>query len=212
VIGSADLLESGALGPTTAEQLDALGRIKASSWHLVGIINDVLASSRAEAGKERVSWDATDLSEIARTVAQSVEPQTRSRGVDLILESAADPVIMRSDPVKVRQILFNLAGNAAKFTERGRIVISLEAADAEWVRIHVRDTGPGIAPEYHEFVFNPFSQVDASAATSGTGTGLGLAISRRLARLLGGDVTLDSDPGRGSTFTLSLPRHPDEAS
>jgi PAS domain S-box-containing protein len=207
VIGYADLLESGALGPTTAEQLDALGRIKASSWHLVGIIDDVLATSRAEAGKEEVRRETMDLAAITRSVAQTVEPEARSRRIELIVENVEEPLFMGSDPGKIRQILVNLAGNAAKFTERGSIAIRLDIADADWVRVHVSDTGPGIAAEYHEFVFSPFTQVDGSAARSGSGTGLGLSISRRLARLLDGDVTLDSTPGVGSTFTLHLPRH-----
>jgi PAS domain S-box-containing protein len=205
MIGYSDLLASGVLGPVNDEQRDALERMKSGAWHLVGIIDDILSLSRVEAGKEEVNWEETDVAAIARDVARIVEPQIRSRRLGFDVVNADAPVRVESDPGKVRQILINLVGNAAKYTERGSVTIRLDA-DAEWLRVEVRDTGPGIAPADQDRIFEAFTQVDSSHTRSASGTGLGLAISRRLSRMLGGDVTLESTPGVGSTFALRLPR------
>jgi len=206
VIGFADLLETEVLGPMSERQRDALARIKASSWHLVSIIDEILSISRVEAGKEEVRWEEADVAAIAREVAAIVEPQAIARMLTLHREGTNQPVPVRTDAGKVRQILTNLLGNAAKFTERGSIGILVDGSDPMCVRVRVSDTGGGIAPEHQERIFEPFTQVDSSHTREGSGTGLGLAICRRLARLIGGDVTLESNPGRGSTFTLELPR------
>lgn len=212
VIGFADLLETEVLGPIAPKQQEALSRIKASSWHLVSIIDEILTLSRAEAGKEEVRWETTDLSEIAREVVEIIKSQADARGLILRLEDAEAPLPARTDPGKVRQMLINLVGNAVKYTQEGEISVRVDDSAPEWLQVHVRDTGPGIAPEDQERIFKEFEQLDSSHTRAGSGTGLGLAICRRLARLLGGEVLLQSAQGEGSTFTLRLPQQPQEAS
>lgn len=212
VIGHTDLLESEVFGPVTAKQQEALARIKASSWHLVAIIDEILTLSRAEAGKEEVRWAAVDLAEITQDVIGITEPKASADGLVLRLESADEPLPAWTDPGKVRQIVINLVGNAIKYTRQGEVTVQVNDSASEWLQIHVRDTGPGIAPEDQERVFEAFTQLDSSLTRGGEGTGLGLAICRRLARLLGGEIMLQSTPGEGSTFTLRLPRQQQEAS
>ncbi len=206
VIGFGELLESEVLGPTTAKQREALSRIRASSWHLVSIIEEILLLSRTEAGKEEVHCDEIDAAEIVRDVVGILEPEADQCGLALRLEHAEHCAPLWTDPGKLRQILINLVGNAVRYTERGTVTAEVDRSSPEWLLFHVRDTGPGIAPENQERVFEPFTQVDSSYTRKVGGTGLGLAISRRLARLLGGEVALRSTPGEGSTFTLTLPR------
>jgi PAS domain S-box-containing protein len=204
VIGYADLLETEILGPVLPVQKDALARIKASSWHLVSIIDEILTMTRVEAGKEEVRWETTDVAAIAREVVEILEPQARARGLTLGLLDLGSPCVIRSDPGKVRQVLINLVGNAVKYTNEGSIEVRI-ATHADRLLVHVRDTGPGIAEHDQERIFEPFTQVDGSHTRMGAGTGLGLAICRRLARLMHGEVLLTSVPGGGSTFTLRLP-------
>jgi two-component system, chemotaxis family, CheB/CheR fusion protein len=205
VIGLADLLETGLLGPMNEKQRDALARMQRSSWHLVSIIEEILSFSRAEAGKEEVHFGETDLAQIAREVVGMLQPQADSKGLALEMEETDSPLVCETDHLKVRQILLNLTGNAIKFCADGRVVVQLERAGEEWLDLKVQDTGPGIRGEDQERIFEPFTQVDGSHSRSGSGTGLGLAISRRLARLLGGDVYVQSAPGEGSLFTLRIP-------
>jgi PAS domain S-box-containing protein len=205
VIGFADLLENEVLGPVNAQQRESLARIKASSWHLVSIIDDILTISRAEAGKEEVEIESVDLSTLTREVARIVEPQAESTGLELRIDDAG-PLPLRTDPRKVRQILINLIGNAVKYGRKGTVAVTVGADAADAVFVKVTDNGPGIRGEDLDRIFEPFTQVDSSHSRRGSGVGLGLAISRRLARLLGGDVLVISTPGQGSTFTLRLPR------
>lgn len=207
VISFAELLETEVLGPMEARQKEACARIMANSRHLVSIIEEILTLTQAEAGRLTVRPEEVDLVEIAREVVRILGPRAESGGVALHLECADPSLRLRTDPGKVRQILLNLVGNATNFTERGRITVTVDRAGptGEGVRIHVRDTGPGIALEDQERIFEPFTQADSSHTRTVGGTGLGLSIARKLARLLGGDVTLRSTPGEGSTFTLHLP-------
>lgn len=205
VIGFAALMESEVLGPMMPSQQEALARIKASSWHLVSIIDEILTLARAEAGRERVRWEEADVAEIAREVVQVLEPQADAQGLALRAERLEEPLRVWTDPGKVRQILLNLAGNAVKYTERGGVTVALERDAGGGFQIHVRDTGPGIGESDRERIFEPFTQADGSHTRNIGGTGLGLAISRKLARLLGGDISLRSRVGEGSTFSLRLP-------
>lgn len=205
VIGFTDLLETGVLGPTNEKQRDALARIRAGSWHLASIIEEILSFSRIEAGKEEVHYAETDLGEVGREVVGMLQTQADSKGLSLTLEEAESGLVCETDRLKVRQILLNLTGNALKFTKSGSVVVRLERRDSAWIDLQVRDTGPGIRPEDQERIFEAFTQVDGSHSRSGTGTGLGLAISRDLTRLLGGELSVQSSPGEGSRFTLQLP-------
>jgi signal transduction histidine kinase len=137
-----------------------------------------------------------------------MEPIAEAAGLGFRLELPEEELVMRTDSMKVRQIVINLVSNALKYTPEGEVVVELEAAD-DRMTLHVTDTGPGIAPAHAERVFEPFWQVDQSDGRRITGTGLGLAVARELARLLGGDVTLESEVGKGSRFTLTLPPVPE---
>jgi PAS domain S-box-containing protein len=206
VIGFADLLETGVLGPVAEKQREAIARISASSWHLIGIIDEILTLSRVEAGKEDVRLTEVDVGQIVREVVDLFDPHARARGLELRCLGSTAPTVLRTDAGKVRQILINLVGNAAKYTVEGSITVEVDRASSDALRLHVKDTGPGIEPAQQESVFEPFTQADSSHTRTDSGTGLGLAICRRLAKLLGGNVTLRSTPGQGCTFTLQLPR------
>ncbi|HSJ08866.1 MAG TPA: GAF domain-containing sensor histidine kinase [Longimicrobiales bacterium] len=203
IIGYTDLLRSGTVGTVSERQAEMLDRIRLSSWHVVSIIDEILTIARVEAGREEVRSGSVDVAALVRDVVGMVTPQAEGR---IHLEVRGDDVdaIVWSDAGKVRQVLVNLIGNAVKYTERGRVLVRLEREDRV-VRVHVSDTGPGISPEQQDLIFEPFTQIDSSSTRTMSGAGLGLAISRRLARLLGGDVVVESTPGEGSTFTLVLP-------
>lgn len=209
VIGFADLMESEVLGPMTDKQRESLARIKTSSWHLIGIIDEILTLSRLDAGRAEVRNEDVDVADLVREVVRIFEPQAQDRGLQFHWHDTAEAVTIRSDGGKIRQVLINLISNAVKYTPDGGIDIQLERPAEDLVLVRVSDTGPGIAPNDHERIFDAFTQVDSSHTRSASGTGLGLAISRRLARLLGGDVTLESEPGSGSRFTFRLPARND---
>ena len=180
-------------------------RIKTSAWNLVSIIEEILTFSRTEAGKEEAQLEPTDVAALAREAADMIEPQAHSRGLHFRAHLLPSPHYVVTDGGKVRQIILNLLGNAVKFTDVGAVELELAEVPGG-LALHVRDTGPGIAPENLEAIFEPFRQVDQSSTRQKGGTGLGLAVSRHLARLMGGDVTVESAPGQGSTFTLWLTR------
>jgi PAS domain S-box-containing protein len=216
--GYAELLELGIHGPVADAQRTALARIQRSQRHLLGLIAGVLDYSRVEAGA--VSYRIVDVP-VTEAVAEAellVAPQLRAKGLGYGWSGAAPGLCVRADREKLQQILLNLLGNAVKFTHErdgapGRIEVACNVeggADGDAaggrVRLHVRDTGEGIAADELGRVFEPFVQVDQRLTRPHSGVGLGLAISRDLARGMGGDLTVESAPGVGSTFTLTLPR------
>ena len=205
IIGYGELLADGITGPVTGEQSYQLGRIKASAMHLLGLIDEVLTFARLEAGRETVRAEAVDVRGAVRSAAELVAPMAAAKGLALRVEAPPGPVRLDTDPGKLQQILVNLLSNAVKFTDAGAVEIAAEAPDGAAV-FRVRDTGIGIPPEQLERVFEPFTQVESSPTRRFGGTGLGLSVSRRLARLLGGDLAAESVPGEGSAFTLVLPR------
>jgi signal transduction histidine kinase len=202
--GYSSLLEEEIYGPLNEAQKGALARMRRARAHLVELIDQVLDVARVEAGTRRANPEPVALPALVRDTAEALRGAAEARGLSLALEvdDALPPV--RTDPGMVRQILVNLVGNAVKFTERGGLTVRLRA-EGETVCLEVADTGPGIAPELQERVFEPFFQGDPSTTRREGGVGLGLALSREFARLLGGDLTLRSAPGAGSTFTLCLP-------
>jgi signal transduction histidine kinase len=204
--GYASLLEDGIYGPVNAQQAQALGRMRAARQHLVELIERVLDVARVEAGVKRLDVEEVDAAALARSVAEALRGAAEHKGLALRVE-AEEVGKIRTDAAMVRQVLTNLLGNAFKFTETGTVVLRV-AGDGERVRMEVSDTGPGIAAEHHERIFEPFYQVDPSTTRREGGTGLGLALSREFARLLGGDIAVHSTPGGGSTFVLTLPRTP----
>lgn len=203
VIGYAGLLTHGVAGTLSAPQLQHVERITASAWHLIGVIDQVLTFSRAEAGREELAVEAVDLVATARMAITFVEPQAMGKNLSLTLRSDEDVMMIQSDPLRVQQILVNLLGNAVKFTDQGSINVSVKR-DTDVVVVAVRDTGPGIPPAYRESIFEAFTQVDQTATRKKGGTGLGLPVSLKLAHLLGGALTLE-EAEAGSTFVLRLP-------
>ena len=207
IAGYADLLLAGVRGALSETQRTDVERIKRSGQHLLSLINDILNFAKIEAGQVEFDLERTSVSRLIAGLDELVAPQVVARGLHVAVLPADDSLLVRGDVEKVRQVLLNLLTNAVKFTERdGEIVLSTEA-DASTVRIAVRDTGRGIAAERLSMIFDPFVQVDRHLTpASQQGVGLGLAISRDLARGMGGDLTVASTPGAGSTFTLELPR------
>jgi PAS domain S-box-containing protein len=204
--GYAELIEMEIHGPVTHDQRDALDRIQRSQRHLLGLINQVLNYARIETGSLR--YDIRDFSfdELLQTVEALSSPQFAAKGLAYVYAPSKTPVIIRADREKVQQILLNLLNNACKFTGPGGRVMLEYCATASRVLVRVADTGIGISPEKRDVIFEPFVQVDTNYTRTKDGVGLGLAISRDLARAMGGDLTVESNPGQGSTFTLALPR------
>jgi signal transduction histidine kinase len=204
--GYADLIQAGIRGPVSEEQIVDLERIKRSQRHLLSLINDVLNFAKLQAGIVQVSNVEFEIDRIASNVEELITPQILERKLSYRFVSAAEKCICKGDPEKVEQILLNLLSNAVKFTEPGgEITVSIEC-DPMSVMVNVADTGAGIAADKLEAVFEPFVQLNRTKTSVSVGTGLGLSISRDLARAMGGELTVSSSPGKGSVFTLRLPR------
>ncbi|MGK2962905.1 MAG: ATP-binding protein [Gemmatimonadaceae bacterium] len=203
--GYAELLELGVHGPINKAQRGALDRIQKSQRHLLGLINGVLNYTRVEAGALSYEIEVVSLSEVLSTCEALVAPQLAAKELRLESSVAEPGLSVMADREKLQQIVLNLLTNSIKFTEKhGQIVITCGASD-DVASVEVSDTGRGIAADQIGRVFEPFVQVDSTFTRPHDGVGLGLAISRDLARSMGGDLTLISELGRGSTFTLTLP-------
>jgi signal transduction histidine kinase len=205
IVGYRDLMQQGVGGPVTDTHQVYLERIGSGVQQLLRLIDQVLSLSQIEAGLAELTIENVELRALTRECAALVEPIIAEPEVRFLLELPECDVVCSTDAGRLGQILLNLLSNAAKFTDRGEIVLSLrEERDA--VVFAVRDTGVGIAADDLERVFQPFVRATPTRRTGGTG--LGLPVSRELARLLGGHLTAISEPGRGSTFTLRIPRRP----
>ena len=203
--GYAELMELGIRGPITPEQRTDLARIQQSQRHLLGLINQVLNYTRVDTGT--VSYELSDVPvrEALAAAEALIVPQLRAKELHYALGACAANVVVRADRDKLQQILLNLLTNAIKFTHPGGELRIACASEGETVAISVEDTGIGIAADKLATVFEPFVQVDAKLTRAHEGVGLGLAISRDLARGMGGDLSVRSEVGVGSTFTLTLP-------
>jgi signal transduction histidine kinase len=202
--GYEELLADQVLGPLSESQLDVLERMRSVTQHLASVIEEVLAFSSLDEGRETVRPTDFLAADLVRAAAAVVEPLARQKhlGFSCALPPAA--IRMTSDVDKVRQILINLAGNAVKFTDTGSVGIELRRRNGD-VCFIVHDTGIGIAPRDVERLFKPFAQLDTGLTRRHGGTGLGLYISRGLAELLGGRIEVESEAGKGSAFTLVMP-------
>jgi signal transduction histidine kinase len=216
IAGYAELLALGVRGPLTEAQSQDMARIRRANQHLTGLVTDVLNFARLEAGQVEYHVAEVHLGPLVADLEALVGPQLAAKRLAYDHDACgpdtpAQPHVVRADAEKVRQVLVNLLSNAIKFTDAGgRISLACEDdAPAGVVRVRVTDTGRGIPPERLAHVFEPFVQVDRDLThTSQQGVGLGLAISRDLARGMGGELSAESIPGEGSTFTLTLPRAP----
>ena len=207
VIGMTELLADTSLD---AEQRDYAQTIKSSADSLLTVLNDVLDISKLEAGKMLIETAPFNLRTVIEEVCELLAPRAHEKGLELICRIPPDlPEHLLGDSLRVRQILNNLVGNAIKFTERGEIEVRAEAvqqkAASAQIRLTVRDTGIGIAPEKQRDIFESFTQADGGTTRKFGGTGLGLTITRQLAELMGGTIALESTPGVGSVFTVTLP-------
>jgi signal transduction histidine kinase len=211
IMGYQELLADAITGPINEQQAQQLARIKSSARHLLSLIDEILTFTRIDAGREEVSIERASLATLLEPAAEIVEPLARARGLHIEVMLPPNPVIVETDAVKVRQMIVNLLSNAVKFTDRGRIILSGEQRGDQLV-ITVEDMGIGISSDHFERIFEPFWQVEQTATRRAGGTGLGLTVTRRLALLLGGDVTVKSTTGEGATFTICLPVRASESS
>ena len=206
ISGYADLLSMGIRGPVNEAQRADLDRINRSQAHLLGIINDILKFAKLESGQLEMNIETFRVHAALESAEELVRPQLEAKKISYRYLGGDQAVTVRSDRDRFQQIILNLLANAAKFTDKGGVVTVSWEQRGEHVLIHVADTGIGIPDDQRERIFDPFVQVDASTTRKSEGVGLGLAISRDLARQMGGDVSVASRPGDGSTFTLALPR------
>jgi len=209
IIGYSEMLEEEAQERGLAELAPDLSKIQAAGKHLLALINDVLDLSKIEAGKMELYLEDFDVRALVQDVEATIRPLVEKGENLLEVRCPADIGQIHADLTRVRQILFNLVSNAAKFTQRGRVGLEIKPIriqGEEWIEFSVVDTGIGLTPEQQRRLFQSFSQADPSTSRKYGGTGLGLVISRRFAQMMGGDINLHSEFGRGSTFTVRLPR------
>ncbi|QWT21421.1 response regulator [Bacillus sp. NP157] len=202
----AKLLVDNKDGNLSDEQVRYAGAIHASNNDLLTLINDILDLSRIEAGHVEIVAEPLSVDGVLARLRETFDPLAGQKGLSLRLETAPGaPVQLNGDEQRLRQVLKNLVANAVKFTERGEVALRVEAAPGQRVRFTVSDTGIGIDAAQKDVIFEAFRQADGSTSRKFGGSGLGLSISRDLARRMGGDITVASEPGQGSTFTLELP-------
>jgi signal transduction histidine kinase len=205
ISGYAQLMQEGVAGPVSAQQQEYLTRIRMSQQHLLAIVNDLLNYSRIEAGEVAYDLSPISIHEVISRVLAMVTPQADRKGLQLEAQLCEERVIALADQLKTEQVVLNLVSNAVKFTpDGGAVAVSCSIRDGAAI-VEVRDTGPGIPVEHQETIFDPFVQLGRSLTSAQEGAGLGLAISRDLARAMNGEITVQSIPGTGATFTLRLP-------
>jgi len=208
IIGVTEMLHEDARDLKREYELEPLERVLRAAKHLLALINGILDLSKIEAGKMDIHIDSFAIAPLIEDVVQTIGMMAAKNGNEVVVNCAADIGTMRSDQTRIRQTLLNLASNANKFTERGTVTIGAKRVieeGREWVTIAVTDTGIGLTPEQMGKLFQDFVQADTSTTRKYGGTGLGLAISRRFCQMMGGDIMIASEPGRGSTFTIRLP-------
>jgi len=207
IIGVTEMLREDA--DALKQDTEPLDRVLGAARHLLALINDILDLSKIEAGRMELHLETFALVPIIQDVAKTIEPMATKNGNRLVIDCTADLGTIHADQTRFRQSLLNLTSNANKFTEKGTITIAAHEErenGRDWITLAVADTGIGMTPEQMGKLFQEFSQASSTTASKYGGTGLGLAISRRFCQMMGGDITVESEPGRGSTFTIRLPR------
>ena len=214
ILGYSEMLEEEAQDLELENFVPDLGRINSAGKHLLALINDILDLSKIEAGKMDLFVEEFDVAVLIGEVSTLVAPMMEKNGNNLQVDVAADIGLMSADQTKVRQCLFNLLSNAAKFTERGDVALRAhresilglnEATPREWIVVEVQDSGIGMSAGQVLKLFQAFTQADASTTRKFGGTGLGLALTRSFCQMMGGDITVHSEPDQGSTFTINIP-------
>jgi len=193
-------------GEPTAEQREFAGDIYQAGRQLLGMINDILDLAKVEAGAMELTLEPCDLGVLIDEVVRVARGIARRKGIELKADVEPRPLEVTVDALKIKQVLYNLLSNAVKFTGTGGRVCVEARPKKETVEVRVSDTGIGIAPEDLVTIFEEFRQVDSALTRQHEGTGLGLALTRRLVELHGGEITVESQPGKGSTFTVTLLR------
>jgi PAS domain S-box-containing protein len=205
IIGYSEILQENAVDKGDKDSADDLQKIESAGRHLLGLINNILDLSKIEAGRMDVFIEAIDIQALLEEVQSIVRPLTDKSENVIKLNCPADVGTFRSDQTKVKQCLLNLLSNANKFTSKGTLTLTVARESGSRVCFGVSDTGIGMTKEQLDRLFQPFCQSDASTTKRFGGTGLGLAITKHFCTLLGGDVTVESTPGKGSTFIIKLP-------
>jgi signal transduction histidine kinase len=208
ILGYSEMLEEDAQARGDASEVNDLRRIQSSGRHLLMLIGEVLDLSKIEAGRVEMAMEFVTVGSILKDVSSTIEPLTLKNGNEFVVTADDWNALVYVDIFKYRQCLLNLLSNACKFTDKGKITLSVSRyrdESGEWSRWAVKDTGIGIAEENLKKLFLPFSQVDYSATRSHGGTGLGLAITQRLIYMMDGHIDVETAPGRGSTFCIFLP-------
>jgi signal transduction histidine kinase len=207
IIGVSEMLREDA--EALKQDVEPLDRVLGAARHLLALINDILDLSKIEAGRMDLHLETFQLLPVIKDVAKTIEPMATKNGNRIEIDCPADLGTLHADQTRFRQSLLNLASNANKFTEKGIITIAAQQRHEnghEWLTLAVTDTGIGMTAEQMSRLFQEFSQASSATASKYGGTGLGLAISRRFCQMMGGDIMVESEPGRGSTFTIRLPR------
>jgi PAS domain S-box-containing protein len=208
IIGVSEMMQEDARELGRADDIGRLERVLRAARHLLAVINDILDLSKIEAGRIELNIETFAVAPLLEEVAATVRTLADRNADRILLECPPKVGSLTADLTRVRQILFNLASNAVKFTENGTVSLTAErirGTEGDWIVLRVSDTGIGMSPQQTTRLFQDFMQADASTTRRYGGTGLGLAISRRYCRAMGGDITVESAPGRGSTFIVSLP-------
>jgi signal transduction histidine kinase len=204
ILGYTELIQDGIYGEVPAKIGEVLERVQAGGRHLLGLINDVLDLSKIEAGQLVLSITDYSMTEVVERVVLAAGPLAGEKGLALKVSLQDELPFGQGDDRRITQVLLNLVGNAIKFTESGEVAVNVTAANGAF-EVAVADTGPGIAPDDQERVFEEFRQLDGSSTRTKGGTGLGLAISRKIIELHAGRIWVESEAGYGSTFRFSLP-------
>jgi signal transduction histidine kinase len=207
IIGVSEMLREDA--EALKQDTEPLDRVLGAGRHLLALINDILDLSKIEAGRMELHLETFSLVPVIKDVAKTIEPMAGKNGNRVVIDCPADLGAIHADQTRFRQSLLNLASNANKFTEKGTITIAAHQEQEngrDWITVAVADTGIGMTPEQMAKLFQEFSQASSATASKYGGTGLGLAISKRFCQMMGGDIAVESNPGRGSTFTIRLPR------
>jgi signal transduction histidine kinase len=207
IIGVSEMLREDA--EALQQDVEPLDRVLGAARHLLALINDILDLSKIEAGRMELQLEDFALAPLINSVVKTVEPLAAKNGNQVAVHCDTAIGTVHADEMRLRQALLNLMSNANKFTERGTITIDVRQGQengGDWITIAVTDSGIGMTPEQMGKLFQEFSQADASTTRKYGGTGLGLAISKRFCQMMGGDITVESEPGKGSVFTVRLPR------
>ena len=195
--------------PSAKQDTEPLDRVLGAGRHLLALINDILDLSKIEAGRMELQLEDFALAPLIDGVVKTIEPLAAKNANQVAVNCDGAIGTLHADQMRLRQALLNLLGNANKFTEKGSVTIAVHQGQEngrDWITLSVADTGIGMTPDQMGKLFQEFSQASSGTAAKYGGTGLGLAISKRFCQMMGGDITVESEVGRGSTFTIRLPR------